>query len=47
MRFGGLTGLFLGNVTVDVPLPSQLKDQVRATWASEIKNASGQPVLKQ
>lgn len=30
-----------------VPLPSQLKDQVRATWASEIKNASGQPVFKQ
>ena len=30
-----------------VPLPNELKDQVRATWASEIKNASGQPVFKQ
>ena len=30
-----------------VPLPTPLKDQVRATWASEIKNASGQPVYKQ
>jgi phosphate transport system substrate-binding protein len=30
-----------------VPLPTQLKDQVRATWANEIKNASGQPVFNQ
>lgn len=30
-----------------VPLPAQLKDQVRATWKSEIKNASGQPVFTQ
>jgi phosphate transport system substrate-binding protein len=30
-----------------VPLPAQVKDQVRATWASEIKDASGQPVYKQ
>ena len=30
-----------------VPLPAPLKDQVRATWKSEIKNTSGQPVFTQ
>jgi len=30
-----------------VPLPAQVKDQVRATWKSEIKSASGQPVFTQ
>lgn len=30
-----------------VPLPAQVKDQVRASWKSEIKNASGQPVFTQ
>ena len=29
-----------------VPLPAQVKDAVRATWASDIKDKSGQPVVK-
>ena len=29
-----------------VPLPTQVKDAVRATWASDIKDKSGQPILK-
>jgi hypothetical protein len=29
-----------------VPLPQQVKDMVRKTWASDIKGASGQPLLK-
>ena len=30
-----------------VPLPGPVKDQVRATWKSDIKDTSGQPVFKQ
>jgi len=29
-----------------VPLPDQVKDLVRATWQSELKDKSGQPLLK-
>jgi phosphate transport system substrate-binding protein len=29
-----------------VPLPSQVKDLVRATWQNELKDRSGQPLLK-
>jgi phosphate transport system substrate-binding protein len=29
-----------------VPLPNQVKDLVRATWQNEIKDKSGQPLLK-
>ena len=29
-----------------VPLPAQVKDAVRATWASDIKDKSGQAVFK-
>jgi phosphate transport system substrate-binding protein len=29
-----------------VPLPSQVKDLVRATWQNELKDKSGQPLLK-
>ncbi|WP_210496827.1 phosphate ABC transporter substrate-binding protein PstS [Microvirga antarctica] len=29
-----------------VPLPAQVKDLVRATWAADIKDKSGQPVFK-
>jgi len=29
-----------------VPLPNQVKDMVRATWQNELKDKSGQPLLK-
>jgi hypothetical protein len=30
----------------DVPLPNQVKDLVRATWQSEVKDRSGRPLLR-
>jgi phosphate transport system substrate-binding protein len=30
-----------------VPLPAPVKDLVRATWQNELKDKSGQPLLKQ